>query len=174
MHRSVEVQDLGANLVACDDLEGSSRAPAAPWTGWHGHCHDGVHREPREAPRGIDPAFGGVPGSRQQQYPSVPVALVAPLPMGGPRVGISRKYPSCAQPGVSAHSTSTRTPLPGSQPHGGAPQRDSMKFVPVLPTPLPSRGFLGDQGPGEHLRRRVPQRRARGCFPNPDVRLSHG
>lgn len=146
VHRSVEVQDLGVNLVACDDLEGCSGALSVPWTGSHGHCQDGVHRE---APRGTDLASGGVLGARQLQYPAVPVALVAPLPHPAPH-GWSQsrdflKYPSCAQPGVSAHSTFTRTPVPGSQPHGETPQRDSQRFVPSLPAPLPSRGFLGDR-----------------------------
>lgn len=152
MHRSVEVQDLGANLVACDDLEGSSRAPAAPWTGWHGHCHDGVHREPREAPRGIDPAFGGVPGSRQQQYPSVPVALVAPLPHPAPHGwSQSRDIPEisqlCPAWGLCSQHLHQDPPAGVSASRRGPAER-LHEVCPGPPNPAPIPGIPGGSGSG--------------------------
>lgn len=134
VHRSVQVQDLGVNL-AFGDLEGRSGAPSVPWTAWHGHCHDGVHREPPGAPQDIDPASGGVPGSRQRQNPPVPwlwwsLSLTL-LPMGGPRIAISRKYPSCAQPGVPAPSTPTRTPRAGFPASRRDPTERPQEICPV-------------------------------------------
>lgn len=175
MHRSVEVQDLGVNLVACDDLKGCSGAPSAPWTGWHGHCHDGVHGE---APRGIDPASGGVLGACQLQHLAVPVALVAPLPHPAPHGwSRSRDIPEipqlCPAGGLcSQHfhqDPPCRVPSLMARPHRETPRGLSR---PSQPHSRPGDSW-GIRVSGEHHKRRVPQRRARGCFPNPDARLSH-